>query len=136
MPRKCARPLGFPEVPQQRNQKLEGQRRGWLLVQATCAGLSAFLDHVTREDAQIGAEAGVTCFPCFTLSPPHSCSPLLPSHPPRFSGHLHPSINCQCASTAINQLFVSSCQSARDLCQLLLLITRRVRLEEKKRDRE
>lgn len=56
--------------------------------------------------------------------------------PPEFFGHLHPSINCQCSSTAINQLFVSSCQSAGDLCQLLLLITRRVRLEGKKGEGE
>lgn len=72
--------------------------------------------------------------PPFLLSPATLSSPLSPS--PQFFGHLHPSINCQCSSTAINQLFVSSCQSARDLCQLLLLITRRVRLEGKKRERE
>lgn len=80
-------------------------------------------------------------FPLFhTQRPPHSYSPLPPSlllpPPHQFFGHLHPSINCQCSSTAINQLFVSSCQSAGDLCQLLLLITRRVRLEGKKRERE
>ena len=70
----------------------------------------------------------------FLLSPA-TLSSLSPS--PQFFGHLHPSINCQCSSTAINQLFVSSCQSACDLCQLLLLITRRVRLEgEKGRGRE
>lgn len=72
--------------------------------------------------------------PPFLLSPATLSSPLSPS--PQFFGHLHPSINCQCSSTAINQLFVSSCQSARDLCQLLLLITRRVRLEGKKREGE
>lgn len=72
--------------------------------------------------------------PCHPLL---SLLPGLPPSPAKFSGHLHPSINCQCSSTAINQLFVSSCQSARDLCQLLLLITRRVRLEgEKRRERE
>lgn len=72
-------------------------------------------------------------------SPPRTPFLLFPATPsspsPQFFGHLHPSINCQCSSTAINQLFVSSCQSARDLCQLLLLITRRVRLE-KERERE
>lgn len=77
-------------------------------------------------------------FPLFHTQPPLSYSPLPPSllPPPKFFGHLHPSINCQCSSTAINQLFVSSCQSARDLCQLLLLITRRVRLEGEKREGE
>lgn len=81
-------------------------------------------------------------FPLFhTQHPPAIltllCHPLFyPRPPPEFSGHLHPSINCQCSSTAINQLFVSSCQSAGDLCQLLLLITRRVRLEGKKGEGE
>lgn len=82
-------------------------------------------------------------FPLFHTQPPRRtlpCHPLLssprPPPPAKFFGHLHPSINCQCSSTAINQLFVSSCQSARDLCQLLLLITRRVRLEGEKRGRE
>ncbi|XP_063261978.1 uncharacterized protein LOC134554865 [Prinia subflava] len=44
------------------------------------------------------------------------------SPPPPF-GTLRPAVNCQCSPTAINQLFVSPCQSALDLCQLLLLIT-------------
>lgn len=113
------------------------------VVSGLRAGLPALPGHVTPGDKQIGGGAGVTCFLCFTLRPPSPfllspatlASPLSPS--PQFFGHLHPSINCQCSSTAINQLFVSSCQSACDLCQLLLLITRRVRLEgEKGRGRE
>lgn len=78
-------------------------------------------------------------FPLFhTQPPPFLLSPatLFSTPPAPFFGHLHPSINCQCSSTAINQLFVSSCQSDGDLCQLLLLITRRVRLEGKKREGE
>lgn len=77
-------------------------------------------------------------FPLFhtQLPPPLTLPASLSSPPLKFFGHLHPSINCQCSSTAINQLFVSSCQSARDLCQLLLLITRRVRLEGEKREGE
>lgn len=79
-------------------------------------------------------------FPLFHTRPPTSfllsLATVSSPHLPQFFGHLHPSINCQCSSTAINQLFVSSCQSTGDLCQLLLLITRRVRLEGKKRGRE
>lgn len=136
--RKSALPLRFPEIRWRRNQKLGGQRRWWRLISELCAGLPALPGHVMPGDSQIGAGTGVTCFLCFTLSPPLSYSPLPPSllPPLKFFGHLHPSINCQCSSTAINQLFVSSCQSARDLCQLLLLITRRVRLEGEKREGE
>ncbi|OCT58734.1 hypothetical protein XELAEV_18001692mg [Xenopus laevis] len=60
----------------------------------------------------------VTCFQS-SLIPPSTFNSVLPPPP-------HPSINCQCDSTTISQLFVSLCQSARDLCHLLLLITRLV----------
>ncbi|OCT59694.1 hypothetical protein XELAEV_18000556mg [Xenopus laevis] len=62
----------------------------------------------------------VTCFQSSLISPSPFSSVLPPSP--------HLSINCQCDSTTISQLFVSDslCQSAPDLCHLLLLITRLV----------